>query len=317
MTKLKGFLVFLIMGAFLLPIGFGTSEAAAPGEGQVEWKTYSDDEYNWSINYPSSWWIIKPKPYATLFIGDGGVAAYISVMGEYLGEESPPSVDLGGRFNSLQVFLEAEARSRYPLLLKVDEGIIKVGGDPAKEAIYIVGNSLSRNMERRVILMAKDNVLYAMVYTAPASLYDELNEVYFEPMIQSMSFEKERGILEGLALMEATWADVPAYHGPSSDINYVPSAGMKFIWIQIKLHAGVKSVETLQVECYVVDQDGVRWNLGNDQNACLATYNHGLPTHVKNPLKILPGQTSVLYFEGQVGEKVILKNIGVDILGSL
>jgi len=319
MVKLKGFWVFLATGTLLLPMGFG-GLGVAQEEEQVEWRTYSDHEYNWSMDYPSSWWVVKPKSYATLFIGDKGVSACVGFMGEDLGEESPLSVDLEGRFHSLQVFLKSRARSQYSLWFKVSEGMIQVGGKPAMEVVYIMGDSLPDTVERRVILVARDKALYGMVYTASASLYNKVNEVYFEPMVQSMIFEEEEvileegeAVLEGSTLVEATWAEIPAYHSPSSDVHYAPSTGMKFIWVQIKLRAGAKPVETSQVDCYVEDQNGVRWNLGDDQNAYLAAYGYGLPTHAKNPSEVPPGETYVLYFEGQAGEKVTPENIGVNI----
>jgi hypothetical protein len=326
MVKLRRFWVFLATGTLLLPMGLG-SLGAAQEEEQIEWRTYSDHEYNWSMDYPSSWWVVKPESYATLFIGDKGVSACVGFMGEDRGKEFLVSADLEGRFHFLQVFLKSRARSQYSMWFEVSEGTIQVGGEPAMEAVYIMGDSLPDTVERRVILVARGKALYGMVYTAPASLYSEMNEVYFEPMVQSMSFEekeaiieeeevvleKEEAIIEGPTLVGATWAEIPTYHSPSSDVHYVPSVGMKFIWVQVKLRAGAKPVETSQVDCYVEDQDGVRWNLGDDQNAYLAAYGYGLPTHAKNPSDIPPGETYVLYFEGQTGEKVIPENIGVDI----
>lgn len=148
------------------------------GKQEIEWEAYHNYEYDWSIKYPSDWEIDTSDPESVGFIGKGGITLRVVC------EELPFPISAEEYFTFAESGFEEKFREEFPYFSKVSEQ------KSAIEVVYLAGESPDNPLlKQRIVVTVKDRVGYAVVYTAHTIFYDRANEVYFEPMRQSLKFE--------------------------------------------------------------------------------------------------------------------------------
>ena len=179
--------------ALLVTVG----AAQVQGE-EIKWKTYHD-KHGWSINYPSDWKIYKKGripgtemelPKGTIyFIGKGGIN--LSVV---LKEELPLPISLEEYVSIMEERIRPEYKEMGVYISEVvSEQKVKIDGESAIQVTYLAGRSPDELWGKQVYTITmKDSTAWAIICTADSALHDRVNEVYFEPMIQSFKFEVPR-----------------------------------------------------------------------------------------------------------------------------
>jgi hypothetical protein len=172
----------------LVPLLATLSATQVSGEQEIKWETYHDYEHGWSINYPSDWGIERRGEREGIFlIGKGGVSAAISR------EELAFPISLEEHIPFIEGEVEKMVEQEGLFFSKLDEQRVEVGNNPAIEVVYLAGESPDNPLIKgRLIVIVKDKAIYGAICFAPTISYDQANEVYFEPMIQSFKFEEHK-----------------------------------------------------------------------------------------------------------------------------
>jgi Flp pilus assembly protein TadD len=159
---------------------------------EIEWETYHNYEYGWSINYPSDWEVNKSEPDKIGFIGPDGIIIGVSSDGFSF----PISVERF--FTIFEEGVNEKLTIRGLRFLKVSKQRVEIDGELAIEAIFILAGESPDNPlgKHRIAATVKDRVGYMINCFCPPYFYDQANEVYFEPMIQSFKFIPRKTFIE-------------------------------------------------------------------------------------------------------------------------
>ena len=168
-----------ILGIFLIGVILLTS-CAVPAQ-SMGWKTYYNDEFNWSIKYPSDWIVNEAfAPFLTMFISeDKG-----RILGVTAIEKTLP-------LDAWVTRCEDRFKKVFAEYTRIDKKETTFMGERAIE----ITSNIRRNADSPVkqvnwIFLRKDWKGYKIISLATPSDYDLANREYFEPMIQSFTVHK-------------------------------------------------------------------------------------------------------------------------------
>jgi hypothetical protein len=159
-----------------------------PGEQEIEWETYMGFHnliFSWSIKHPADWVAQTTEMGAWFYGKDGDLGVGCTKLPiRVSAEEYVPFLERDMREQALE-------EDGYRVS-KVSEEAMEIDGEPAVELTYLVYKSPDNPFSKmRVVVVAKDRPIfgyhefYVLMCGAPIAQYDRVNEVYFEPMIQS------------------------------------------------------------------------------------------------------------------------------------
>jgi len=135
--------VFLIGGLILASSVVATAQS-------VEWKTYKNEEYNFSMEYPDGWSKTETS---------GDMCAVVSFSG-------PKEKGI------MAIISVAEMESPKNL----------------NEKIITKNFGISGITQKQIVTM-KNGIIYAMTFTANQELFKEANDTYFKRIIKSFKIE--------------------------------------------------------------------------------------------------------------------------------
>ena len=171
----------LLIGNFgVAPViaSFSSDTTQVSREQEVEWETYHNHKYGWSIDYPPDWEVNGSDPESVIFIGKDGINSTVVC------EKLPFPI------NVEEYFASVSSKGSWSYSPRVSERRTEIGGESAIEVIYPIRRFPDSPLtkERRIVT-TRDSVGYVIVCSAPSTLYNKADKTYFKPMIQSFKFE--------------------------------------------------------------------------------------------------------------------------------
>ena len=185
--------VSVIVGlSLLMMISFTTASYAS----EIEWKTYTSHDY--SIQYPTSFGVIEDDASGafserTWFVGivDSKLVsvpniALVEVRVEELSQPTRAEKYAAGVKGDLEQLGEEFEQTPF---LKLSEQRVEIDEVSAIEMVYLYREPppASVLVKVRIVLVVKDRIGYRVSCSASPTIYDQANEDYFEPMIQSFN----------------------------------------------------------------------------------------------------------------------------------
>lgn len=176
----------LLFGGFAItPAKTNPSVDATQVSGQqgIEWETYHDDEYGWSIKYPSDW-TLRANERTVAFYGFQGTASVLIST-----REVPASLSLRQFALAAQEAWEKGWEEKDKDVVKVREWETDIDNVPVIEALYQLGESPNYLVGIMALMASiKDGIGYTFNWFTIVPIYNQITEIYFDPMIQSFSF---------------------------------------------------------------------------------------------------------------------------------
>ena len=139
----KGILSIFLIGGLILAPSVATAQS-------VEWETYKNEEYNFSMEYPDGWSKTETS---------GDMCAVVSFSG-------PKEKGI------MAIISVAEMESPKNL----------------NEKIITKNFGISGITQKQIVTM-KNGIIYAMTFTANQELFKEANDTYFKRIIKSFKIE--------------------------------------------------------------------------------------------------------------------------------
>ena len=173
-------------------------------------KTYINETYELSIDYPNDWEVVETLKSAVVGFGGEKVDGFITSVNIIALDKSPDKTvdDFAKSQGMVQLFFKKSK--------KWEEFNDSINNEPVAGYIYTYKEGGTK-IKQKDVYFGRNKTGYLICFGVASSAYDEMHDNYFEPMLRSFKFVEKRS---GIIIQNLTVAPSKVKTGESYTVKF-------------------------------------------------------------------------------------------------